>query len=132
MLLASRAAVKVLRITHGLIWRVPISAVEDTSRAAAAFVGLISVAMLAGAGVVALGTVLLHAATVYWFAYETRAKSETYGAIGASLALLLWRYMLGRIITAAASINAAFWYRNEERAGRSVPSAVDLEGVVLS
>ena len=44
----------------------------------------------------------------------------------------MWAYMLGRIITAAASINAAFWYRNEKRAGRSVPSAVDLEGVVLS
>ena len=181
VLLASRAAVKVLRITHGLIWRVSIPRSRSTGRSAAAFVGLITVAMLAGAGVawlrsesvvfgivgmvlsavvpfglwlvvswwlphadcpwwalipgagvVALGTVLLHAATVYWFADEVRAKSETYGAIGASLALLLWAYMLGRIVTAAASTNAAFWYRNEERAGRPAPGAVDLEGVVLS
>ncbi len=181
LLLASRAAVKVLRITHGLIWRVPIPRLKSTSRAAAAFVGLITAAMLAGAGVawlrseslvfgivgmalsavvpfglwffvswwlphadcpwwalmpgagvVALGTVLLHAATVYWFAYEIRAKSETYGAIGVSLALLLWAYMLGRIVTAAASTNAAFWYRNEERAGRPVPLAVDLEASLLS
>ena len=43
------------------------------------------------------------------------------------LALLLWAYILGRIITAAISLNAAFWYRSEERAGRAVPAPIDLE-----
>jgi uncharacterized BrkB/YihY/UPF0761 family membrane protein len=174
--LASRAAVKVLRITHGLIWRVPIPKLTKSSRVAAAFIGLVSVqlvvgaavgwlrsrsvllgvvgvvvtglvpfgiwlfvswrlpraetpwwALLPGAGVVGVGTVLLHAATVYYFAYEIEAKSETYGAIGASLALLLWAYLLGRIITLSAAVNAAFWFRNEERLGHSVPEALDLE-----
>lgn len=176
LMLGSRAAVKVLRITHGLIWRVPIPRPKSATRAAGAFIGLIALAMLSAAGVaalrseslvlgvlglllsavvpfglwlvvslwlphaecpwwaltpgaavVAVGSVALHAATVYWFAYEIKAKSETYGAIGASLALLLWAYMLGRIVTAAASANAAFWYRNEERQGHAVPKPVDLE-----
>lgn len=176
LLLASRAAVKVLRITHGLIWRVPVPKLPSATRAAGAFVLVVAAALgsaaavsalrseslvlgilglilsavipfgvwlyiswwlpradcpwwalLPGAGVIALGTVALHAATIYWFAYEIRKKSETYGAIGASLALLLWAYMLGRIITAAASANAAFWYRNEERRGHAVPAPIDLE-----
>lgn len=176
LFLGSRSAVKVLRITHGLIWRVPIPRLANSTRAAGAFVGLIAIAMLSAAGVavlrseslvlgilgllvsavvpfglwlvvslwlphaecpwwaltpgaavVAVGSVVLHATTVYWFAYEIKAKSETYGAIGASLALLLWAYMLGRIITVAASANAAFWYRNEERQGHVVPEPIDLE-----
>ena len=176
LLLGSRAAVKVLRITHGLIWRVPIPKLKNATRAAGAFVGLVAVSMASAAGVAAMrseslvlgivglllsavvpfglwllvslwlphadcpwwalipgatvvgvGTVALHAATVYWFSYQIQAKSETYGSIGASLALLLWAYMLGRIITAAAAANAAFWYRSEERRGHEVPGPVDLE-----
>ncbi len=176
LFLASRSAVKVLRITHGLIWRVPIPRLTRSSRVAVAFIGLVSLqlvvgaavgwmraqsvvlgivgivvtglvpfgiwlfvssrlpraetpwwALLPGAGVVGVGTVLLHAATVYYFAYEIEAKSETYGAIGASLALLLWAYLLGRIVTLSAAVNAAFWFRSEERLGHAVPAALDLE-----
>ncbi len=176
LFLSSRAAVKVLRITHGLIWRVPIPKLTRSSRVAAAFIGLVSMellvgagvgwlrsrstllgiagivvtglvpfaiwlfvslrlpraetpwwALLPGAGVVGVGTVLLHTATVYYFAYEIEAKSATYGAIGASLAILLWAYFLGRIITLSAAVNAAFWFRNEERLGHTVPDALDLE-----
>ena len=176
LFLGSRAAVKVLRITHGLIWRVPIPKLRSSNRASGAFVGLIALAMLASAGVgwlraqsavlgiaamvvsvlvpfglwmlvtwwlpravcpwwalvpgaavLAIGTQVLHATTVYWFSYQIESKSETYGSIGASLALLLWAYLLGRIITASAAVNAAFWYRSEERNGREVPEAVDLE-----
>jgi uncharacterized BrkB/YihY/UPF0761 family membrane protein len=84
-------------------------------------------ALLPGAAVCAIGAELLHVATVYWFSYQIQAKSDTYGAIGVSLALLLWAYLLGRIITASAAVNAAFWYRNEERRGHAVPEEVDLE-----
>ncbi len=178
LVLGSRAAVKVLRITHGLIWRVPIPKLASATRAAGIFVGLIAVAVLVGVGVsalrsqslmlgivgmlmsavapfgmwllvswwlphaecpwwalvpgaavVAVGTLVLHAATVYWFSYAIRAKSETYGTIGASLALLLWAYMLGRIVTAGAAANAAFWYRSEERQGHAAPKPVDFEAI---
>jgi len=35
--------------------------------------------------------------------------------------------MRSAIITASAAINAAFWYRNEERQGHAVPADIDLE-----
>ena len=176
LFLGSRAAVKVLRITHGLIWRVPIPKLRSPMRAAGIFTAFISVALLAsaavgwlrsqsfllgiigiiiwlavpfglwlvvsfylpradcpwwallpGAAVCGIGAEFLHVATVYWFAYEIEKKSDTYGAIGVSLALLLWAYLLGRIITASAAVNAAFWYRSEERQGHEVPEPVDLE-----
>ena len=84
-------------------------------------------ALAPGAGLVAIGMTGLQAATVFYFAGSIERKSDTYGAIGTSLALLLWAYVLGRIITAAISLNAAFWYRSEERAGRAVPAPIDLE-----
>ena len=80
-------------------------------------------ALAPGAAVVAIGMTGLQAATVFYFAGSIERKSDTYGAIGTSLALLLWAYILGRIVIAAISLNAAFWYRNEERAGRAVPGA---------
>lgn len=174
--LASRGLVKVLRISHGLIWRVRIPKLASGTKAAGALVGLVTVilatiytveylrersfvlsivllgvmaiipaavwllvtwllphadcpwwALAPGAGVFGVGVLGLHAATIYWFAYEVSKKSETYGAIGMSLAFLLWAYILGRIITAAASISAAFWYRNEERLGHAVPDELDIE-----
>ncbi len=176
LLLTSRATVKVLRISHGLIWRVPIPRLANLTRAAAVFIGLVTIevvagleiarlrtgsvalwllglaisgvlpagiwwavsiwlphaecprwALLPGAAVVGVGAVALHAATVYWFAYQVESKSETYGAIGVALSLLLWAYLLGRIITLAAAVNSAFWYRNEERLGHPVPDTVDLD-----
>jgi uncharacterized BrkB/YihY/UPF0761 family membrane protein len=36
-------------------------------------------------------------------------KSETYGAIGTALTVLLWAYVFGRIMTASAMLNAAGW-----------------------
>jgi uncharacterized BrkB/YihY/UPF0761 family membrane protein len=174
--LASRGLVKVLRISHGLIWRVPIPRLQSGTKAAGALVGVVttilvtmgaiqwlrdrsvvlSIVLLAataalpaalwllvswllphadgpwwslapGAVVFGIGVVGLHALTIYWFSYEVSKKTETYGAIGASLALLLWAYMLGRVITAAATISAAFWYRNEERLGHAVPEELDIE-----
>jgi uncharacterized BrkB/YihY/UPF0761 family membrane protein len=71
-------------------------------------------AMLPGAVLVGIGTLLLHLVTVFWIAREVEHKSDTYGAIGVSLALLLWAYLLGRVIVAAASLNAALWRRNRQ------------------
>ena len=174
--LASRGLVKVLRISHGLIWRVRIPKLQSGTKAAGVLVGLVTVILATiyvteyfrdrsvilsvvllgvlailpaavwllvtlllphadcpwwglapGAAVFGVGVLGLHAATVYWFVYEVSKKSETYGAIGMSLAFLLWAYILGRIVTAAASISAAFWYRNEERLGHAVPEELDIE-----
>ncbi len=178
---AARGAIKVLRIVHGLIWRVPIPKLRSTPRAVGAFVGLACALVVMGAGVAWLrdqslilgviglvlsmvvpgavwllaswwlpradgpwwalgpgavlfgvGVTALHAFTVIWIVYEVDAKSDTYGAIATSLALLFWAYLLGRIVTAAASVNAAFWYRSEERRGHAVPAAMDIEAQLES
>jgi uncharacterized BrkB/YihY/UPF0761 family membrane protein len=42
-------------------------------------------------------------------------KTSTYGAVGVALAVLLWVYILGRIMVGSAGLNAALWYRRENR-----------------
>ena len=168
--LAARAVVKVMRITHGLIWRVRVPKIAHSSRAAGLVVGLVtthssSELVFRGCGrspcrsrssasccrppsrsacgcwrracsrtptvrggrsrpapgCSRSGMTGLQAATVFYFAGSIERKSDTYGAIGTSLALLLWAYVLGRIVIASISLNAAFWYRSEERPGGRCP-----------
>jgi uncharacterized BrkB/YihY/UPF0761 family membrane protein len=63
--------------------------------------------LIPGAVLVALGIEGLQLVTVIWFTRYIESKSETYGAIGAALAILLWAYFLGRIIVTGAMLNAA-------------------------
>jgi uncharacterized BrkB/YihY/UPF0761 family membrane protein len=74
--------------------------------------------LVPGALFLTLGVLVLHVVTVYWIAHEVESKTDTYGAIGAALALLLWSYLLGRLVTASAVINASMWQRRQERAER--------------
>ena len=53
--------------------------------------------------------------TVYWIATQVEHKTDTYGAIGFALALLLWAYLLGRLITSSAVINETLWARYQQR-----------------
>jgi membrane protein len=69
------------------------------------------IALAPGAALFAIGTQLLHAVTVIWFPHYLASKSEIYGTIGLSIALLLWAYLVGRLITLAAVLNAALWTR---------------------
>ena len=174
--LATRALLKVLRITHGLIWRIAVPKLSSTIKPVGVIIGLVTAQFVVGAGIawlrslspisaivalvlsaalsfgiwmissrmlphaecpwwalapgaalVAIGTTGLQAGTIFYFAGSIERKSDIYGAIGTSLVLLLWAYILGRIVIAAISLNAAFWYRSEERAGRAVPEPIDLE-----
>ena len=69
------------------------------------------IALAPGAALFAVGVELLHVVTVIWFPHHLQSKSEVYGAMGIALALLLWAYLLGRLITLAAVLNAALWAR---------------------
>jgi uncharacterized BrkB/YihY/UPF0761 family membrane protein len=62
-----------------------------------------------GAFLMGVGLEGLHVATVVWIARSLESKSETYGAIGAALTILLWAYILGRLVTASTSLNAVIW-----------------------
>ncbi|MFN8028071.1 MAG: YhjD/YihY/BrkB family envelope integrity protein [Acidimicrobiia bacterium] len=72
-------------------------------------------ALIPGGVLFGLGLEGLHLVTVYWIAHSVESKTETYGAIGFALALLLWAYLIGRLITTAAVVNESLWTRNQER-----------------
>jgi uncharacterized BrkB/YihY/UPF0761 family membrane protein len=68
-------------------------------------------ALLPGAVIVGLGVGLLQLLTITYVAYEVSRKSSLYGAIGIAIALLLWPYFAGRLLTAAIAANASVWKR---------------------
>ena len=76
----------------------------------------IGVRLLPGAVIVGLGVGLLHLLTITFVAYEVSRKSSLYGAIGISLALLLWTYFVGRLLTASIAANASLWKRRKAEA----------------
>lgn len=69
------------------------------------------IALAPGAALFATGIELLHIATVVWFPHHIESKSDVYGTLGVSIALLLWAYLLGRLVTLSAVLNAALWTR---------------------
>src|SRR5207248_2670668 len=68
-----------------------------------------------GAVVFGVGVLLLHVVTVYWIVREVEHKTDTYGAIGAALAILLWAYLLGRLMAASAVLNVTLVDRRDEK-----------------
>jgi uncharacterized BrkB/YihY/UPF0761 family membrane protein len=69
--------------------------------------------LIPGAVFVALGADVMQALTTYWIGAVVARKSNTYGAIGIALAVLLWVYVFGRILVASAGINATLWRREQ-------------------
>ena len=67
--------------------------------------------LVPGALLVGVGIEALHVFTVVYVADSFERKSETYGAIGGSLSILLWAYVVGRILAASPVINAVVWRR---------------------
>jgi uncharacterized BrkB/YihY/UPF0761 family membrane protein len=74
-------------------------------------------AVLPGAVVVGLGVGLLHLLTISYVAHVVSRKSSLYGAIGIALALLLWTYFAGRLLTASIATNASLWKRRKMETG---------------
>lgn len=68
-------------------------------------------ALLPGALMVGLGSWVLHLASVYVLARRVAKASALYGSLGVAAALLLWLYLLGRLVVAAAMLNATLWER---------------------
>jgi uncharacterized BrkB/YihY/UPF0761 family membrane protein len=70
-------------------------------------------ALVPGALLMAAGVDVLQLLTTYWIGHLVARKTNTYGAVGIALAVLLWVYILGRIVVGSAGLNAALWYRRE-------------------
>jgi uncharacterized BrkB/YihY/UPF0761 family membrane protein len=81
-------------------------------------------ALVPGAVIVALGVGVLHVLTITYVVHVVARKSNLYGAIGIALALLLWTYFAGRLLTAAIATNATLWKHRHEAATPDAQSAL--------
>jgi uncharacterized BrkB/YihY/UPF0761 family membrane protein len=80
-------------------------------------------ALLPGALIVGLGVGVLQILTVTYVVHVVTRKSALYGAIGIALALLLWTYFAGRLLTAATAANASLW---KHRSGHQPGEGSDI------
>ena len=76
-------------------------------------------ALIPGAVLMAIGANVLQVLTTYWIGNLVARKTDTYGAVGIALAVLLWVYILGRIMVGSAGLNSALYYRRENRTGQA-------------
>jgi uncharacterized BrkB/YihY/UPF0761 family membrane protein len=72
-------------------------------------------ALIPGALLMAVGANVLQLLTTYWIGNLVARKTSTYGAVGIALAVLLWVYILGRIMVGSAGLNSALWHRRQAR-----------------
>jgi uncharacterized BrkB/YihY/UPF0761 family membrane protein len=66
-------------------------------------------ALLPGALMFAAGQAVLHLATVYYFAPRLGRAPTLYGSLGAAATLLVWLFLVSRIVVASAFFNATLW-----------------------
>ena len=57
------------------------------------------------------GLQLMHLATEYYFAAKLASGGQLYGSLGIAATLLLWLFVVARLVIAGAFLNAALWYR---------------------
>jgi len=69
-----------------------------------------------GAALLAFGHQLVQVAVLFYFAPRLGRAEETYGAFGAAATMLIWLYVISRLGTGAAFLNAVLWERRESRA----------------
>jgi membrane protein len=63
--------------------------------------------LVPGALLVALGVQVVHLGTVLFLAGRIQRASDTYGPLGVAFTLLVWLYVVSRVIVASAMLNAA-------------------------
>jgi uncharacterized BrkB/YihY/UPF0761 family membrane protein len=78
--------------------------------------------LVPGAALVALGLQGLHLFTAYYLADSAERATSVYGAIGAALAILLWLFIIARLVVAGAVLNAELLARRE-RPRRAPPAS---------
>jgi membrane protein len=71
--------------------------------------------LVPGALLVALGAQAVSVAVVFYFAPRIARSSELYGTLGTASVLLVWLYVMARLITSGAFLNATLWERRRRR-----------------
>jgi uncharacterized BrkB/YihY/UPF0761 family membrane protein len=75
-------------------------------------------ALVPGAVLVAIAVQVVHLGTVLFIGAKVARASATYGSLGVAFTVLVWLYVLSRIIVASAMLNAARWERRDPRPPR--------------
>ncbi|GAA2021833.1 hypothetical protein GCM10009740_08260 [Terrabacter terrae] len=82
--------------------------------------------LLPGALLIGVGLQALHLVTVFFLANRISSSSQLYGALGGAATLLLWGYLLARVLVGASTLNRIlFRYRDVAR----LPAAAGEDAV---
>jgi uncharacterized BrkB/YihY/UPF0761 family membrane protein len=65
--------------------------------------------LVPGALLVGVGLEVMHFVTVYYISRKVSSASQLYGPIGAAVAILLWAYLIGRLVVASAVLNSSMY-----------------------
>jgi uncharacterized BrkB/YihY/UPF0761 family membrane protein len=74
-------------------------------------------ALLPGAVLVGVGIQGLHIFAALYLVPKLGRSSQLYGSLGAATVILLWLYIIARLITLSAFLNATLWERRHPGAG---------------
>jgi uncharacterized BrkB/YihY/UPF0761 family membrane protein len=74
-------------------------------------------ALMPGAVLFALGLQVIHLGTVLLVAGQIERASETYGPLGAAFTILVWLFVVSRVIVASAMLNAALLRSRQAASG---------------
>ena len=70
--------------------------------------------LLPGPILLAVGAVGLQVLTSYYVVPKLQTASQAYGALGGAAAVLLWLYLISRLVVASAVVNANHWGRRHK------------------
>ena len=87
-------------------------------------------ALVPGAVLLAVGVQALHLFTVFYLSPKLHHSTELYGVLGIVATVLFWLYMTGRLVVAAATLNASLYEQRvlaEEATAVELPDAPDLD-----
>jgi uncharacterized BrkB/YihY/UPF0761 family membrane protein len=68
-----------------------------------------------GALAIAIGAQVIHLVSVLYLTKKLDSSSELYGGLGAAATVLLWLYLIGRLLVGASVLNASLWQRRRSR-----------------
>jgi uncharacterized BrkB/YihY/UPF0761 family membrane protein len=77
-------------------------------------------ALVPGAVLISTGGIAVHVGVNVYLAPKLGRSVDTYGMLGASTVVLLWLYLIARLITVSAFLNATLWTSPDQR---EVPSS---------
>jgi uncharacterized BrkB/YihY/UPF0761 family membrane protein len=72
---------------------------------------------------VAIGIQALHLFVAFYLAPRLGRSSELYGSLGAATVILLWLYIIARLLTFSAFLNAHLWERRQAATAAARPPA---------